>query len=101
MAHEHVGGIRRVDAAEQRTEQPLVPGPPEAPDQVALDVAQTERLAAFFSRHAVRHATFISETGDHYLTVEGKQKVASFVNEWCRGAHAVEKPTLPPFMSTQ
>jgi predicted esterase len=67
----------------------------------ALDVAQTERLAAFFSRHAVRHATFISETGDHYLTDEGKQKVASFVNEWCRGAHAVEKPTLPPFMSTQ
>ncbi len=66
-----------------------------------LDVAQTERLAALFSQHQVRHATFISETGNHYLTDEGKQKVASFIHEWCRGSHAAKEPTLPPLRDAQ
>lgn len=66
-----------------------------------LDVAQTERLASHFSRNTVRYATFISETGGHYLTDEGMQKVASFVDEWCRGAHAAEEPTLPPLKTAQ
>jgi predicted esterase len=61
-----------------------------------LEVAQTERLSSYLTKQNVPHTTFLSETGDHYLTDEEKKKVAAFVDEWCRGTHASLEPKLPP-----
>jgi len=61
-----------------------------------VDVSETTRLAAYFEQYAVGHESLLSETGDHYLTDDERTRAATFIRDWCCGAHASDKRTLPP-----
>lgn len=61
-----------------------------------VGAVQTERLEAYFKTHGVKHAAFIAESGDHYLTPEGRARAIGFIRDWCCGEHATAARPLPP-----
>lgn len=65
------------------------------PDPV-VEASETDRLVAYFSANGVPHGSFLAETGDHYLTDEGRRRATEFLREWTRGAHANDPRKLPP-----
>lgn len=60
-----------------------------------VGAVQSERLVAYFKEHGVKHSAYISESGDHYLTPEGRAKAVRFVRDWCCGEHSSERRRLP------
>jgi predicted esterase len=56
-----------------------------------VPVAATEKLLAYFDRHALPHAEYVSDEGDHQLSEPNAARATSFVHEWCCGERASVK----------
>lgn len=60
-----------------------------------VPAVESERLVSYFEEYGVRHGSFISESGDHYLTDEGERRAKEFLRDWCCGPHGNERRKLP------